>query len=229
MPDPAWNDTLVYLRLLDAAEYEIATDLLANAMDRDGEGAVADALIDCCRALMEHVVYKAGIVDVRGAVHNVATRIADITANTRLETVEELRTLLVFLGSEGLPCAARTAVMNWRPQQRLCNLVSCTVGLAEMVAHDEGRSVADLVAQIDRPGPPQPAEGTFGLAWRAENSATETAHIAFVAEMPSSLRAILARVALLRDGGADVELVDDPAEYRGLGEHLGSGALNDVH
>ena len=228
MPDPAWNDTLVYLRLLGASEYEIATDVLSNAMDRDGEGAVADALIDCCRSLMEHVVYKAGIVDVRSAVNTVATRIASITANTRDETIEDLRTVLVFLGSEGLPCAARTAVMNWRPERRLCNLVSCTIGLAGMVAQDEQTTVADVVAHIDHPGPPQPAEGTFGLAWRAVNSATESAHIAFVAEAPSSLRSILARVALLRDGGTDVDLVDDPEEYRGLAEQLAGGVLKDA-
>ena len=103
MSDTAWNDTTEYLRLLGAGRYQTATDLLVAAIDREGEGAIVDALTDCCRALMQRITYGAGVVDVRAVVTDLAERVANAAVDTRGNAVDDMQTLIVFLGSEGLP------------------------------------------------------------------------------------------------------------------------------
>jgi hypothetical protein len=222
MHDAPWNATTSYLRLLGAGEYEAGTDLLATALDRDGEGAIADALVDCCRSLMEHIVFEAGIIDVRAALDEVAERTVMAAADTRVGAFDDARAVLVFAGSEGLPCAARTTVANWPAHERLRNFVACTIGLVGTVARNDGRTVAEVATELTRPKHPEPAAGTFDLAGGATGRSWNAApRIAFVAEKPASLRAILTRVALLRAVAIDPDATSDATNYTGIGEMLG--------
>src|SRR5262249_49383492 len=138
----------------------------------------------------------------------IALRTVEKSGDDRPDAVSRQRSLIVFLGSEGLPCAARADVAGWSAEERLRDSIACMIGLLAVVADDEGISFADVVASVTPPGAPGTAEGTFGLAWRGPNGAEPfagvlprgyTAHITFVGEEPCSLRAIFARVALLRD------------------------------
>jgi hypothetical protein len=227
MSDTAWNETTRYLRLLGAGNYETATDLLVAAIDSEGEGAVVDALADCCRALMQRITYSAGVVDVRAAVADVADRVVMAVVDTRADAIDDIQTLLVFLGSEGLPCRARTVVASWTSTDRVRNLVACAIGLVATVANEERRSRAAVAEEITRPGPPKPARGTFDLAGLSVQSAGVAARVAFVAEEPASLRAILARVALLRYTTDDREVAVDLGEHQGLGEMLRNARFSD--
>jgi hypothetical protein len=214
LPAPAWSDVIDCLRHLAAQRYVAATDLLEDAIDRDGIGAVNDALADVCRALMDRVVFEPGTIDIHSVVDDIALRIVETSEDTRSEALDRQRSLIVFLGSEGLACAARNDVASWSADDRLRDSIACMIGLLGVVADDERVPVAVVVETLAPPGSTVAPEGTFGLAWRGPNGAEPfagvvprgyTAHITFVGEEPCSLRAIFARVALLRDGVAAVE------------------------
>ena len=208
MENEAWSDVANYLRRLGFGDYEGATDLLDAAIDRDGIGAMNDAFADACRSLMDRVVFPAGTVDIHTVVDHIALRICDTAGDNSPVALDRQRSLLVYLGSEGLPCAARDDVAQWSPEDRLRASIACTIGLIGVVMHDEGCTAAEVVATIAPPGPPVTPEGTFGLAWRGANVAEPfagvvphgyTAHITFIGTHECSLRAIFARVAMLRD------------------------------
>ncbi len=210
----AWVDVVEYLWRLGARDYGGATDLLDAAIDRDGVGAINDALGDVCRALMDRVFFPAGTIDVHAVVDRIALRVVDGTSDKRPEAIDRQRSLLVFLGSEGVPCMARADVASWDPQDRLHDLIACTLGLLGVVAEDEQAAVAEVVAGITPPGPVHAPEGEFALAWRGPNGAEPfagvvprgyTAHITFLGSEPCSLRSIFGRVALLRDLRAPVD------------------------
>jgi hypothetical protein len=203
----AWPDVVDYLRFLGAELFVAATDLLDDAIDRDGIGAINDAVADVCRSLMDRVMFAPGTVDLHAVVDGVALRIVDASGDGRAEALDRQRSLVVFLGSEGLPCVARADVAGWSAEDRLHDSLACMIGLLGAVADDEHATVADVVTTIEPPGPPLTPEGTFGLAWRGTNGAEPfagvvprgyTAHITFLGEEPCSLRSIFARVALLR-------------------------------
>jgi hypothetical protein len=204
----AWSDVQEYLRLLGAQDFSAATDLLDAAIDRDGIGAINDAFADVCRSLMDRIVFPAGTVDIHTVVEHIALRIVDGARDASPHAIDMQRSLLVFLGSEGLPCAARDDVASWSSEERLRASIACTLGLIGVVTYDEDTSVADVVAHIVPPRAPQVPEGTFGLAWRGANVAEPfagvvphgyTANITFLGAEQCSLRSIFARVALLRD------------------------------
>ncbi len=203
----AWTDVVEYLGLLGARDFYGAADLFEAAIERDGIGALNDALADACRALMDRVVFPAGTVDIHAVVDTIATRIVDTSSDFRGDAVDRQRSLLVFLGSEGLPCRARDEVAGWAAEDRLHDSLACLIGLVGIVATDEDVAVADVVASIEPPRPAFSPEGTFGLAWRGPAGAEPfagvvphgyTAHITFLGEEHSTLRSIFARVALLR-------------------------------
>jgi len=215
----AWVDVVEYLWRLGAHDYTGATDLLDAAIDRDGVGAINDALADACRALMDRVLFPAGTIDVHAVVDRIALRVVDATGDKRPEAIDRQRSLLVFLGSEGLPCVARADVASWDPTDRLHDLIACTLGLLGIVADDEHATVAEIVARITPPAPAHASEGQFALAWRGPNGAEPfagvvprgyTAHITFLGADTCSLRSIFARVAMLRD----LRQVDDAALER---------------
>jgi hypothetical protein len=204
----AWNDVLEYLWRLGAHDLVGATDRLAEAIDRDGIGALNDAIAEACRSLMDRVLFPAGTIDVLAVVDTIATRVTDMSRDERPEAMDRLRSLLVFFGSEGLPCAARNDVASWSPEDRLHDSIASLIGLLGIVADDEQALVSEVVATIRAPEPPRRTDGTFALAWRGTNGAEPlagvmprgyTAHITFLGAEPCSLRSIFARVAMLRD------------------------------
>lgn len=204
----AWDDVVAYLRLVGSGEIEPATDLLDDAIDRDGIGAMNDAFADVCRSLMDRIVFPAGTVDIHTVVDHIALRICDTARDNTAIALDRQRSLLVFLGSEGLPCAARDDVAQWNSEDRLRASIACTIGLIGVVMYDEGCTPAEVARTIEPPGPAQTPEGTFGLAWRGANVAEPfagvvphgyTAHITFIGTHECSLRAIFARVAMLRE------------------------------
>lgn len=212
----AWTDVVEYLQRLGAHDYAGATDLLDAAIDTDGVGAINDALAQACRALMDRVLFPAGTIDVHAVVDRIALRIVDGMNDKRPEAIDRQRSLLVFVGSEGLPCVARADVASWDPTDRLHDLIACTLGLLGVVADDEDATVADVVALITPPAPARVPEGQFALAWRGPNGAEPfagvvprgyTAHITFLGAEPCSLRSIFARVAMPRE----LRSVDDTA------------------
>ncbi len=213
---------LGYLDLIGANDVFAATDLLDSAIDRDGIGAINDALADACRSLMDQVVFPAGTVDIHTVVDTIALRIVDTSEDMRPVATDRQRSLLVFLGSEGLPCAARNDVASWSAEDRLHDSIACLIGLVGIVASDTHMSIADTVARIDPPGPTEIPEGTFGLAWRGPNGAEPfagvvprgyTAHITFLGAAECSLRSIFSRVAMLRDVKLPIEI---PAEEHAI-------------
>jgi hypothetical protein len=206
----AWTCAVDYLQLLAAEQFETATDILERAIEAEGIGAMCEALSDVCRSLMDRVVFDPGTIDIHTVVERIAHRIVDVAQDTRPDALDHQRSLIVFLGSEGLPCAARADVATWTPIERLRALVACTVGLLGVVSDDERVEIADAVTTITPPATPEPALGTFGLAWRGEDSGIAepfagvvphgyTAHFTFIGSGQCSLRAIFARVAYLRD------------------------------
>jgi hypothetical protein len=218
MTSDAWTDVLEYLRRLGANDLFAATDLLDHAIDRDGIGSINDALADACRSLMDRVIFPAGTVDIHAVVDTVALRVIDTSGDARPEAIDRQRSLLVFLGSEGLPCAARNDVASWSAVDRLHDSIACVIGLVGIVSTDTHTTLADTVAAIAPPGPTQIPEGTFGLAWRGPNSAEPfagvvprgyTAHITFLGANECSLRSIFARVAMLRNVKLPIEIPNE--------------------
>src|SRR5947209_6888369 len=128
----AWDEVVGYLRLVGGAEIEQATDRLDAAIDRDGIGAINDAFADACRALMDRIVFPAGTVDIHTVVDHIALRICDIARDNTATALDRQRSLLVFLGSEGLPCAARDDVAQWSSEDRLRAWISCTTRFTPM-------------------------------------------------------------------------------------------------
>jgi hypothetical protein len=225
MQSGAWHDIVEYVRLLGARDYVRATDLLDAAIDRDGIGSLNDSVADVSRSLMDRVFFPAGTIDVLDVVDSIAMRVTETNGDTRREAVDRQRSLLVFLGSEGLPCAARNDVASWAPDERLHDLIACMIGLLGIVADDEHSSVAEVVADIRPPEPPKVPDGTFTLAWRGANGAEPyagvvprgyTPHITFLGEEPCSLRAIFARVAWLRVGDVPGEAPAHEREQAGI-------------
>jgi hypothetical protein len=201
-------DVVEYLQLLGEHEFLTATDRLDAAIDRDGMGAISDALGDVCRSLMDRVLFPAGTIDVHAAIDRIAMRVVDLSGDTRRGALDRQRSLIVFLGSEGLPCSARDDVASWDATDRLHDLIACTLGLLAIVADDEHASVASIVASLRPVAPLESAEGAFALAWRGPNAPEPfagvmprgyTAHITFLGEETCSLRSIFGRVARLRD------------------------------
>jgi hypothetical protein len=197
-----------FLRRVARNDAVRAAEQLDAAIDSDGVGAIAEAFADVCRSLMDRVAFSGGTVDVHAVVDEVATRVVATAGDDSPDAVDRQRSLLVFLGSEGLPCAARADVATWFATDRLRALVACAIGLVGIVAEDEGIAPVAAVETITRPRPARPASGTFGLAWRGPEGVAEpfagvvprgyTAHITFVGSERCSLRSIFARVALLR-------------------------------
>ncbi len=219
----AWNDVIEYLRRVGSHDFAAATDLLDHAIDRDGVGAINEAFADASRSLMDRIIFPAGTVDIHTVVEHIALRIIDTANLASDEDIAKQRSLLVFLGSEGLPCAARDDVSSWSAEERLHASIACTFGLIGVVTHDEQISIAEVVASIEPPRAPTIPEGTFGLAWRGAKVAEPfagvvphgyTAHITFLGAEQCSLRSIFARVAQLRDVPPVVEAHDEPiAEF----------------
>jgi hypothetical protein len=208
MTSPAWDDVVEYLRHLGAHQYLLATDRLDAAIDRDGIGAINDALADACCSLMDRVTFPAGTIDVLDVIDSIALRITELSRDTRVGAVDRLRSLLVFFGSDGLPCAARNDVATWEATDRLHDSIECVLGMMALVAEREETALAEVADAIAPPGLVTPPEGTFTLAWRGPNWSEPlrgvmprgyTAHITFIGEASCSLRAIFARVASLRD------------------------------
>jgi hypothetical protein len=214
LEDVAWIAAVDYVRKLANHEYESATDCLETAIATEGIGAMCNALGDACRSLMDRVTFEAGTIDVHTVVEQIAQRVIAVAGDTRPDALDHQRSLIVFLGSEGLPCAARADVATWSPIERLRALVACTIGLLGIAGEADGSEIVDLVGTLDKPGAPTPAPGTFGLAWRGgDGNLAEplagvvprgyTAHITFLGSGRCSLRSIFARVAYLRDARAD--------------------------
>ena len=83
MTSEAWTDVLGYLGRLGANDVILATELLERAIDRDGIGAINDALADACRSAMDRVLFPAGTVDIHAVVDTIARRIVE-TSDVRL-------------------------------------------------------------------------------------------------------------------------------------------------
>lgn len=206
---PAWDAALSYLRHITTEDYRAAVQDLDHAVAREGLGEMNGALGEVCRALMDRIVFEPGTIDVQHAVDLIAARVLEIAGSPRQDEEDRQRALVVFLGSEGLPCAARSQVVSWSPFARLSSLVTLAVGLTALVAQHEQNTLIETVASITPPSPPTPARGTFGLAWRDEEGRPGlltgvlprgyTAHITFLGSGTCSLRSIFARVALLRE------------------------------
>jgi len=213
LPAPAWSDVIDYLRFLGTELFVAATDLLEDAIDRHGIDAINDAVADVCRSLMERVTFDTGTVDLHRVVDQVASRTVEASGDERPGALDRQRSLIVFLGSEGLPCAAHGAIASWSAEQRLRNSIACMIGLLGVVSDDQRVPIADVVATIEPPRPVGTPHGTFGLVSRGSGGAEPfagvvprgyTAHMTFVGEECCSLRTILARVALLRDAAVPV-------------------------
>jgi hypothetical protein len=204
-----------FLRAIAARDYAGASALLDDASARDGIGEVNGALSDAGRALLDLVEFEAGTIDVLDVVAHLAERAAELAGSPRV-TPAQLRALIVFLGSEGLPCAARSEVTSWSPLDRRDALVTLVAGLAAWVALARRCDLADLTAALVPPtGSPAPALGTFGLAWRGTDGEPlplhgivppgYAPHITFLGTTRCTLRSVFARVAYLREPrpGAD--------------------------
>ena len=208
-----------YLRDVFAGRYARASASLDAAIANEGLGSINGALSDAGRSLLDGIRYPSGTIDVLAEVDEIGRRIADITVaglddRERDDEVDRQKSLIVFLGSEGLPCAARTTVASWPPLDRLKSLAHTVVGLAAIVAERSGFDTETIVAELVPPGDPLPALGTFSLAWRDEHGRPsvlagalprgQTAHITFLGTGTTSLRSVFGRVArggsLLRSG-----------------------------
>jgi hypothetical protein len=212
----AWSVGLGFLRAIAARDYAGASALLDDASARDGIGEVNGALSDAGRALLDLVEFDAGTIDVLDVVAHLAERAIELAGTTRV-AASHLRALIVFLGSEGLPCAARSEVTSWSPLDRRDALVTLVAGLAAWVALQRGCGLADLAASLTPPTPRAvPALGTFGLAWRGTDGGPlplqgivppgYAPHITFLGTSRCTLRSVFARVAYLRESrpGANV-------------------------
>jgi hypothetical protein len=205
----SWSIGVEYLRAVAARDYAGAGSLLDDASARDGIGEVNGALSDAGRALLDRVVFEPGTIDVLDVVGTLAERAIELAGTTRCDNEARLRSLIVYLGSEGLPCAARSEVAVWSPLERREALVTLVAGLAAWVAMRDGIDLAELAGTLAPPETAAPALGTFGLAWRGDDGtptplygavpAGYAPHITFLGSAPCSLRSLFARVAYLRD------------------------------
>src|SRR4029078_4564660 len=124
-----------------------------------------------CRSLMDRVIFPAGTVDIHAVVDRMALRLVHLSYDHPRVAVDRLLSLIVFLGSEGLPCAARDDVASWEPTERLHDSIACTLGLLGIVAGVEGKTTAEPAAATTPPRRAVAPEGPFGLAWRGPNGA----------------------------------------------------------
>jgi hypothetical protein len=213
--DAAFGLALEYLHRIGARDILGATNFLGVAIETEGIGAMNDALADVCRSLMDRVVFPAGTIDIHAVVDRIALRVVEVSGDEQPGALDRLRTLIVFFGSEGLPCQARDDVASWSAEDRLHDTVACTVGLVGIVAGIEGATISDTVDAITPPAPASTPDGAFDLAWRGPSGAEPfagfvprgyTAHITFLGDGTCSLRAIFARVANLRDASLPREI-----------------------
>jgi hypothetical protein len=213
--DAAFGLALEYLHRIGARDIAGATNFLGVAIETEGIGAINDALADVCRSLMDRVVFPAGTIDIHAVVDRIALRVVELSGDEQPGALDRVRALIVFLGSEGLPCRARDDVASWSPDDRLHDSVACAIGLVGIVAGVEGATVSETVDAITPPSPVVTPPGTYGLAWRGPGGAEPfagfvprgyTAHITFLGETTCSLRAIFARVASLRDASLPGEI-----------------------
>jgi hypothetical protein len=209
-PAASWSVGVEFLRAVAARDYAGAGTLLDDASARDGIGEVNGALSDAGRALLDLVVFESGTIDVLAVVEMLAQRAVELAGPGRFDDASRLRALIVYLGSEGLPCGARSEVASWSPIERRDALVTLVSGLAAWLAAERRCSFGDLVDGLAPPAAPGPATGTFGLAWRGDGDraarllrgaapAGYVPRITFLGAQPCSLRAIFARVAYLRE------------------------------
>ena len=211
MEGPAFDAARAYLREVLAGSYARASAGLDQAIANEGLGAINGALADATRSLLDQIRYPSGTIDVLAEVDRIGHRIAEVTVigpDDRERTVEAERqkSLIVFCGSEGLPCAARTDVASWTPLDRLHSLARTVVGLAVVVSERTGVDRETVALELGIPGEPRAALGTFSLAWRDEFGQPsvlagalprgQTAHITFLGTGTTSLRSIFARVAV---------------------------------
>ena len=207
--DASWSIGVEFLRAVAARDYVGAGTLLDDASARDGIGEANGALSDAGRALLDMVEFDAGTIDVQAVVETLAQRALELAGTTRCNDSAALRALIVFLGSEGLPCSARSEVASWSPLDRRDALVTLVAGLAAYVAQERGIDLAQLAATLAPPVVPAPAFGTFGLVWRGTDGAPLALHgalppgysarITFLGSQRCSLRSVFARVAFLQD------------------------------
>jgi hypothetical protein len=205
----SWPTAIGFLRAVARRDYHAAATELDDASARDGIGDVNGALSDVGRALLDRVMFEPGSIDVQGVVHTLAERAIELAGTSHRAGTDRLGALIVYLGSEGLPCAARSVVASWSPLDRRDALVTLVTGLAAHVALTTGCELADLVEQLAPPVAPAAALGTFGLVWRGVDGATAPlagvlpagyhARITFLGSGRCSLRSIFARVAYLRE------------------------------
>lgn len=231
---PAFATALGYLRNIAREQYEQASDLLDDALRREGLGEMNGAMADVARSLLDRIEFSSGTIDVQAAVDALAQRVVEVAGSPRAGERERQRSLIVFLGSEGLPCAARTDVASWPPVDRLGALVTLAVGLAGAVAAMERRPLDELIGSVHPPAKPKAALGTFSLAWRGADGGPApldgavprgyTAHITFLGSGTCSLRGIFARVAYLARPRPESTT---PRQLAGVADHkilAGAGA-----
>jgi hypothetical protein len=204
-----WADAIAYLRAVAAREYTVAGNLLDDAAAREGMGDVNGALADVGRALLDFVELDAGTIDVLSVVESLAERALELAGTTHCDDTSRLRALIVFLGSEGLPCAARSEVASWSPLDRRAALVTFVTGIAAWVAGDRRSTLDAVIDALEPPASPAVALGTFGLTVRGSHNdpslflgalpAGCAPRITFLGAGRCSLRSIFARVAYLRE------------------------------
>ena len=215
MDGPAFAAACSYLRDVFAQRYAVAARSLEDAIAGEGLGTINGAFADVGRSLLDRVRFSAGTVDVLAEIDHIARRIVEISGSDRADEIGRQKALIVFLGSEGLPCAARTTVASWPPLDRHASLLTTVVGLCAVVAQRTETS-ADAVADAIRPpGEVVPAFGTFSLAWRDDRGEPsvlsgalprgQTAHITFLGAGTTSLRSVFARVAHLAAPRAEAD------------------------
>jgi len=203
-----WPDAIAFLRAVAARDYAVAGNLLDDAAAREGMGDVNGALADVGRALLDLVEFDAGTVDVLTVVETLAERALELAGTTHCDDASHLRALIVFLGSEGLPCAARSEVASWSPLDRRSALVTFVTGISAWVARDRNSTIDAVIDTLAPPVRAAAAIGTFGLAVRAADGPSPflgalpagcAPRITFLGGSRCSLRSIFARVAYLRE------------------------------
>lgn len=207
MDGPAFAAACSYLRDVFAQRYTVAARSLEDAVAAEGLGTINGALADVGRSLLDQIRFSAGTVDVLAEIEVIARRIVEISGADRADEIERQQALIVFLGSEGLPCAARTTVASWPPLDRHASLQTTVVGLCAVVAQRTGTTAGAVADSIRPPGDVVAAPGTFSLAWRDDRGTPsvlsgalprgQTAHITFLGTGTTSLRSLFARVAHL--------------------------------
>ena len=201
LPAPAqpssWSDVVDYLRFL-GAQLRRRDRSPRRAIDRDGIGAINDAVADVCRSLMDRVMFAPGTVDIHTVVDGIALRIVETNDDTR-------RSGRPSTFADRVPRQRGPAVRGtrrcrgWSPEERLHDSIACMIGLLGVVADDEHAQSPRSWNRSGRRATAVP-EGTFGCAWRARAELAAscrgaTPHITFLGEEPCSLRSIFARVA----------------------------------